>query len=425
MKALKSGILAFFLVIGIAACGEKDMSETINETESGLKYRILTKADGDGKKPTAADTVTVHYTGTLTDGTVFDSSVERGEPISFGLSQVIAGWTEGVQLMEVGDKFEFTIPSELGYGEAGAGDVIPANATLIFEIELLSFESEEEKQAKAALEAAKALETEKAFLEANAGKDDITVTESGLQYRVLQASEGDSPTTNDMVTMHYKASLMDGTVVIDSRTRGEPAMVAVGEVERDVAGWGEGLKMMASNSVYEFTIPSGLAFGAMGAGPIPPHSPMIFEVELISFKPEAEMIAEYTAAQTDYLSENAAKEDVTVTDSGLQYSVIDAGKGATPGLNDRVTVHYTGKLVNGSVFDSSVERGQPATFGVTQVIAGWTEALQQMKVGDKWELTIPSELGYGEQGSGRNIPPGATLIFEVELLAIEKAETAE
>lgn len=104
-------------------------------TDSGLQYQVL--QEGTGPRPTLNDTVTVHYTGTLLDGTVFDSSVERGEPISFPLQGVILGWQEGVQLMPVGSKFRFWIPPELGYGARGAGGVIPPNATLIFDVELL------------------------------------------------------------------------------------------------------------------------------------------------------------------------------------------------------------------------------------------------------------------------------------------------
>lgn len=130
-----------------------------------------------------------------------------------------------------------------------------------------------------------------------------------------------------------------------------------------------------------------------------------------------------------YLAENAQKEGVTTTESGLQYRVITEGEGESPTAEDQVTVHYTGRLTDGTVFDSSVERGQPATFPVNGVIPGWVEALQLMKVGDKWEITIPSDLAYGSGGTSGPIGPNETLIFEVELLDIngsaEEAAQAE
>ena len=121
-----------------------------------------------------------------------------------------------------------------------------------------------------------------------------------------------------------------------------------------------------------------------------------------------------------FLAQNAKKEGVKTTASGLQYKVIKSGTGATPKLSDGVKVHYHGTLINGTVFDSSVERGEPISFPVSGVIAGWTEALQLMKVGDKWQLFIPAKLAYGEQSPTPKIAPNSALIFEVELLGIEK-----
>jgi FKBP-type peptidyl-prolyl cis-trans isomerase len=120
-----------------------------------------------------------------------------------------------------------------------------------------------------------------------------------------------------------------------------------------------------------------------------------------------------------FLEQNKKDPEVKVTASGMQYKVITAGKGKSPKATDQVTVHYTGKLIDGTVFDSSEPRGEPTTFGVNQVIAGWTEALQLMKEGDKWLIFIPDNLAYGEAGAGGGaIPPYATLIFEVQLIKV-------
>lgn len=125
-------------------------------------------------------------------------------------------------------------------------------------------------------------------------------------------------------------------------------------------------------------------------------------------------------AGEEFLTINKGKAGVVTLPSGLQYQVLQNGEGAKPTASDKVKCHYHGTLINGTVFDSSVQRGQPAVFGVSQVIPGWVEALQLMSVGSKWRLFIPSELAYGEQGAGDVIEPNSTLIFDVELLEIVK-----
>lgn len=137
-------------------------------------------------------------------------------------------------------------------------------------------------------------------------------------------------------------------------------------------------------------------------------------------KKQKEMSEKAKEAGEKYLEENKKKDGVKVTDSGLQYEVIKSGEGPSPKATDKVTTHYHGTLIDGTVFDSSVERDEPATFAVNRVIPGWTEALQLMKVGDKWKLTIPSELAYGKRGSPPRIAPDSVLIFEVELLGVEE-----
>jgi FKBP-type peptidyl-prolyl cis-trans isomerase FklB len=141
---------------------------------------------------------------------------------------------------------------------------------------------------------------------------------------------------------------------------------------------------------------------------------VIREVMQAQAKAQAEAAA---AAGVAFLAENAKKAGVTVLESGLQYEVLTAGEGAKPSADDNVRTHYHGTLIDGTVFDSSYERGEPAEFPVSGVIAGWVEALQLMNTGSKWRLTVPSELAYGGQAAG-SIPPHSVLVFDVELLAV-------
>lgn len=138
---------------------------------------------------------------------------------------------------------------------------------------------------------------------------------------------------------------------------------------------------------------------------------------------QKQLAAENKEAGDKYLADNAKKDGVKVTESGLQYTVVKQGDGAKPGPQDRVKVHYTGTLIDGEKFDSSYDRNQPAVFGVSQVIKGWTEGLQLMPVGSKFTFAIPSDLAYGERGNGK-IKPNSALLFEVELLSIEEGEPA-
>ncbi|OUS09303.1 peptidylprolyl isomerase [Gammaproteobacteria bacterium 54_18_T64] len=135
-------------------------------------------------------------------------------------------------------------------------------------------------------------------------------------------------------------------------------------------------------------------------------------------KKQAEEAGKLSAEGVEFLAKNATRDGITVTASGLQYEVLSAGDGATPSSTAKVRTHYHGTLIDGTVFDSSYDRGEPAEFPVNGVIAGWTEALQLMKEGAKWRLYVPSDLAYGEKGAGGAIGPHATLVFDVELLAI-------
>ena len=160
------------------------------------------------------------------------------------------------------------------------------------------------------------------------------------------------------------------------------------------------------------------AFGGQPSQVSPEALNASFRVIREVMQAEAAAKAEQAAAAgRDYLAQNARREGVTVLESGLQYEVLVAGEGAQPGRDDQVRTHYHGTLIDGTVFDSSYQRGEPAEFPVSGVIAGWVEALQLMKAGSKWRLHVPSELAYGGQAVG-SIPPHSVLVFDVELLEV-------
>jgi FKBP-type peptidyl-prolyl cis-trans isomerase len=148
---------------------------------------------------------------------------------------------------------------------------------------------------------------------------------------------------------------------------------------------------------------------------------MAFQVRMMGIQHQRDSVAaiENTKSGEDFLKDNQGKDGVKTTSSGLQYKVLQEGTGARPKATSQVTVHYKGTLLDGKQFDSSYDRGQPATFALNQVIPGWTEGVQLMNVGSRYQFWIPSDLGYGPQGSPPTIPPNSTLVFEVELLSFK------
>jgi peptidylprolyl isomerase len=246
--------------------------------------------------------------------------------------------------------------------------------------------------------------------EAPSGTDKTVTTESGLQYIEIEKGDGPAPQAGQVVAVHYRGTLEDGTDFDNSYDRGQPFAFALGR-GMVIPGWDEGIALMKMGGKARLIIPPDLAYGERGAGNvIPPNATLLFEVELVSIQ----------SGSPDAPTE-VNEADYVTTDSGLKYFDLEVGDGPLPQSGQRVSVHYTGWLEDGTKFDSSLDRGQPLTFalGVGQVISGWDEGVATMKVGGRRQLVIPPELGYGEQGAGGVIPPNATLIFEVELLDVQ------
>mgnify|MGYP002883086273 CR=1 FL=1 len=363
-------------------------------TPSGLAYRVLQPGTSD-ERPAATAQVEVHYSGWMTNGEMFDSSVLRGAPARFPLDRVIAGWTEGLQLMSVGEKARFWIPGNLGYGDEPSGDGRP-HGTLVFDVELLSFKNPPPPP-----------ETPE---DLTAPPADAVTTDSGLVYRSLQAGDGGaSPSASSKVHVHYTGWMAEGGRLFDSSVvRDEPISFGLDQV---IPGWTEGLQLMTAGERARLWIPGNLAYGDEPSGGGRPHGTLVFDVELLSFTtppPPPE-------APEDLKSPPA---DAITTDSGLVYRVLQEGTSdASPVASSSVEVHYTGWMVsNGEMFDSSVVRDETITFALSQVIPGWTEGLQLMKTGEKARFWIPGDLAYGDSPSRPGFPYG-TLVFDVELIS--------
>ena len=235
---------------------------------------------------------------------------------------------------------------------------------------------------------------------------DATITASGLAWKSLKAGTGARPSSGATVTVHYSGWTLDGELFDSSRKRGQPTSFPLNRV---IKGWTEGLQLMAEGESMRFWIPAGLAYGESPGGGRP-GGMLVFDVELLSFvePPAPPQTPEDVAAPP---------ANATVTPSGLFYRVLAAGTGdRKPSARHTVSVHYSGWTLDGKMFDSSVMRGEPASFPLNRVIAGWTEGLQLMVEGEKTRFWIPAKLAYGDNpGGGR---PGGMLVFDVELLKI-------
>lgn len=239
-------------------------TETIEQSTSGLSWTIV--KEGKGKKLESGMKVKVHYTGFFDDMTLFDSSLERNQPIeiTLGRGMVIRGWEEGLSYLRVGDKARLWIPYQLAYGEQGRGP-IPARADLIFDVEVIE-----------------ASDITRAKPYSVAGKDTLS-TESGLQYIIVSQGAGNYPDTGDIVQVHYSGYLTDGTLFDSSIERDQPFRFVLGQGQV-ISGWDEGVALMQKGAKYRFIVPPDMAYGDRATGPIPASSTLIFDVELLEIE---------------------------------------------------------------------------------------------------------------------------------------------
>ncbi len=388
MKHLKISFWVILAVFSGCKIQKTATDNTLKTLDSGIEYRITQQ--GDGNSIEKNDVVFAHYELRLEDGTIIDNSYDRGEPVYFkvGAGQVIKGWDQVFPVLQEGDKALLRIPPEWGYGDKAMGD-IPPNSLLIFNVEII-----------------KVNKTPKPYDLAE--ESEIMTIEDSLRYSIIEKGSGKELEYGMKVRIHYMGFLEDLTLFDSSYQREEPIEFVLGE-GIVIKGWDLGIEKLRVGDKARFWIPHTYAYGIKGRGPIPPATDLIFDVEVLAAfeKPEAKPF-------------NVATADTIVTLSGLKYLVVEKGNGQKPEDGQIVELHYSGYLADGTLFDSSVERGQTLKFvmGAGQVIEGWEQGVALMAKGARYRLIVPADLAYGSQGIGP-IPPDATLIFDVEVINIE------
>jgi FKBP-type peptidyl-prolyl cis-trans isomerase len=411
------------LALGQKFLEENAKKEGIQTTASGLQYQVI--KEGEGERPTLKSKVVTHYTGTLMDGKVFDSSIERGQPATFPLNAVIQGWQEGIPLMKKGSRYRLFVPATLGYGENSPSS-IPPNSVLIFDVELIDVMEEDVATSDAK---GKRSYSYGYMIGKSLERIDFSAAEKSPNQFVQGFAKGFEAKGQDIAVIEN---------LLKARMEaGEPTKDA--EAAKKIA-FGIGFSSAAGIATQIGALSADFDFNAVSVGyssALKGEESQFSDDEMNAFlksyfepkqqEAKAKMELQQQASSSTniiagekFMQENAKKEGVITMDNGMQYMIIEAGAkdDVRASLEDKVTTHYHGTLIDGTVFDSSVDRGEPATFPLNGVIKGWQEGIPLMPVGSKYRFFIPSNLAYGDRAMGASIAPGSTLIFEVELMKI-------
>jgi len=361
-------------------------------TESGLKLTVY-DLNKKALKCDSGDNISVHYVGKLEDGTVFDESYGRKQPISFNLGEgrVIKGWDEGLQYLHLGDSALFIIPADIAYGKRAVGS-IPANSTLYFTVKVVAL-----KKGLKAWDVSKIKKVE---------------LDSGFSYAIVQKGNGDVITVGDKAFVQYSGYYPNGKIFDSSHLNGDKAFEFILGRHRVIEGWEKGVVGMKVGEKRRLTIPYKLAYGKNGRMPIPPKADLIFDIELVNIE------------KVIYPKFDFENKDTVTLESGLKYIISEKTDGTKITPHDQVVLQYIGLFKNGNVFDSSYDRGDSLVFNVAEnkVIKGLDYGLLEVRKGEKVRFIIPYNMAYGEDGRPPLIPKKTDLIFDVYIQNVHKAK---
>jgi FKBP-type peptidyl-prolyl cis-trans isomerase len=439
---IQLSLLFFVITLICFACGDSQF-RGYKQTDTGLYYKFLEEND-DTLKAGIGDMVIVNMIYGIGDTVLFNSkNIPRDLEIAIDKSHFKGDIFEGLAMMSEGDSATFLISADSFFLITARSPQLPAfvdsGSYMYFNIKMLDVETLEEKNKKEVERLLNRKEKEQVDLQKYLEMSKITVkpTESGLYFIMEKKGYGPNPKNGEMVTVHLTVSLLDGQKIFSTRDRGEPMEYEFGR-KFDTEGLEEGISMMRKGEKAKLIVPSKLAYGAEQRGrQVDSYSSFLYDIELVNIRSKVAYNKELEAKKQKQKAEEqktkskemstlqAYLKDNNITSkpikSGLYYIETEEGKGIQPVVGNTVQVHYTGKLLDGTKFDSSHDRGEPFSFvlGQGQVIKGWDEGIILMKEGGKATLIIPSALGYGGKGAGNSIPPYSTLVFDVELVNVE------
>ncbi len=396
----------------------------------GLEYKNIKYGTGT-RKPQLKDHIEMNIHIHIGDSSVFDSrKMYNNKPVPFTIAppKQRGDLTEGFMEMVAGDSavFLFSVDTMKATGAQMPPWVQPGQK-IEYNVSMVSVMSEEQYKKDADEKAARQMAIDEVLLKDYFKKHNLnpTKTASGLYYTIVKDGEGPTAKKGELVTANYTGKILDGNT-FDSNTDSafkhvQPYPFTVG---KGIRGWDEGLQFLKKGSKAIFYIPSTLAYGAQDQKGIPANSILVFDVEALNIESPVDQAAKDDKILQDYFA--AHNIVATKTTSGLYYVMSQKGLGPMAKTGKKVTVNYTGKTLDGNVFDSNTDPSkghvQPFSFnlGVGQVIKGWDEGIQLLNMGAKCTLYIPSGLAYGPSGNPPAIPQNACLVFDVEMLSIDK-----